>query len=222
VRGVTGAAHLRALDGPFVAALNHSQRPEAFLVPALLAWLRGGRILRFLADWPFMLLPPVYVLYRSAQVIPVATKPARPRLLTPLRRLVAPAPHGLALARRCLAEGQPVGFFVEGTVNRHPTELLRGRRGAARLALAHGVPVLPVGLRFPDHADPARPIGDAEPLAVHVGAPLAPPAAAVPPPGAAPAADAVRAHHARIMTALARLSGTTWRPDRVRPAPPAA
>ena len=209
VKGVEGAARLRAMDGPFVAALNHSQRLEAFLVPALLAWLRGGRILRFLADWNFMLLPPVYVLYKSARIIPVTRKPARPRVLTPLRNVLTTAPRGFEGARQCLERGQPVGLFVEGTTNRHPTRLLRGQQGAARLSLDTGVPVLPIGIRFPEHAGPEQPIADGEMLSVHVGHALTPPA-----PGTmqAPASDLVADWHATIMRAVANCSGTTWHP----------
>jgi 1-acyl-sn-glycerol-3-phosphate acyltransferase len=205
VRSVDGADRLRRLDGPFVVALNHSQRTEAFLVPALLAWLRGGRIVRFLADWNFMLLPPVYLLYRSARVIPVTTKPARPRVLTPLRNLLAPPPTGLACARRCLSEGQPIGIFVEGTTNPHPTRLLRGKRGAARLSLKADVPVLPVGIRFPDHDSPHQPITDGEPLSVHVGAPLSP---------SAPVD--VPDWHAAIMRAVADRAAASWAPSHAR------
>jgi 1-acyl-sn-glycerol-3-phosphate acyltransferase len=205
VRSVEGADRLRRLDGPFVVALNHSQQLEAFLVPALLAWLRGGRIIRFLADWNFMLLPPVYVLYKSARVIPVTSKPARPRFLTRLRDLIAPPPTGFDCARDCLDRGRPVGVFVEGTTNPHPARLLRGRRGAARLSRAADVPVLPVGIRFPDHDDPAQPIGNGEPLSVHVGVPMRPP----------PTAD-LADWHAMIMRAVADCADAHWAPSHAR------
>ncbi|WP_022834409.1 lysophospholipid acyltransferase family protein [Salisaeta longa] len=215
VEGVIGGERLRRLEGPFVAVLNHSQRTEAFLVPALLAWLRGGRVLRFLADWNFMLVPPVYALYRSARVIPVTRKPARPRWLTPLRRWIAPPPTGFAAARQCLQRGTPVGCFVEGTINRHPRRLLRGQRGAARLSLITQVPVLPVGVQFPYHADPAQPIAEREPLSLHIGPALHPPTDAK-------NIKRVDAWHATIMRALARQSGTVWAPGaqpRAHPAP---
>jgi 1-acyl-sn-glycerol-3-phosphate acyltransferase len=199
VERVEHADRLRRLDGPFVVVLNHSQPLEAFLVPALLAWLRGGRIIRFLADWNFMLLPPVYALYRSARVIPVTRKQARPRFLNALKDLVAPPPTGFECARRCLDQGQPVGVFVEGTTNPHPTRLLRGQRGAARLSLEAGVPALPIGLRFPHHHNPDAPISSTEALSVHVGTPLTP-----------PAAPTLNDWHATLMQALATRSGSTW------------
>jgi len=207
VRDVTGADHLDALDGPFVAALNHSQRVEAFLVPALLAWLRSGRIIRFLADWNFMLIPPVYALYRSARVIPVTAKQARPRFLNRLQPWIAPPPNGFPQARQCLDDGVSVGLFVEGTVNRNPSRLLRGRPGAARLSLEARVPVLPIGIRFPEHRDLDAPIADREPLAVHIGPPLSPPAASA---VSASEPSISSAWHARIMRALSRLSGKEW------------
>lgn len=199
VERVEHADRLRRLDGPFVAVLNHSQPLEAFLVPALLAWLRGGRVIRFLADWNFMLLPPVYALYRSARVIPVTRKQARPRFLNALQDLLAPPPTGFECARQCLDEGQAVGVFVEGTTNPHPARLLRGHRGAARLSTDAGVPVLPIGLRFPHHSDPEAPISPTESLSVHVGPPLTP-----------PAGGALNDWHAILMQALATQSRTTW------------
>ena len=205
VETVTHADRLRRLDGPFVAVLNHSQPMEAFLVPALLAWLRGGRIIRFLADWNFMLLPPVYALYKSARVIPVTSKQARPRFLNALQDVVAPRPTGFAEARRCLERGRPVGAFVEGTTNPHPTRLLRGQRGAARLSLDTGVPVLPIGLRFPEHDDPDAPIPSGERLSVYVGRPRTPPATAD-----------LNDWHALLMQALAAWANATWAPSHPR------
>jgi len=148
VETVAHADRLRRLDGPFVAVLNHSQPMEAFLVPALLAWLRGGRVIRLLADWNFMLLlPPVYALYKSARVIPVTTKQARPRFLNALKDVVAPPPTGFAEARQCLERRRPVGAFVEGTTNPDPTRLLRGR-GAQSLSRPHPRP----RVRAPGHS----------------------------------------------------------------------
>jgi 1-acyl-sn-glycerol-3-phosphate acyltransferase len=124
---------------------------------------------------------------------------ARPRFLTGLRDLLTAPPTGFDCARQCLDRGRPVGVFVEGTTNRDPTRLLRGRRGAARLSLDAGVPVLPVGLRFPEHDDPDRPIADDEPLSVHVGTPLVP-----------PATDDLPRWHAAVMSAVADCANVQW------------
>lgn len=199
VETVEHADRLRRMDGPFVTILNHSRPTEAFLVPALLAWLRSGRVIRFLAVWNFMLLPPVYALYKSARVIPVTSKRARPRFLNGLKDVVAPPPTGFDEARRCLDRGRPVGAFVEGTTNPHPTRLLRGQRGAARLSMDAGVPVLPIGLRFPGHDPPDAPIPRGERLSVHVGRPRTP-----------PTSTDLNDWHATLMQALAARADATW------------
>lgn len=47
-----------------------------------------------------------------------------------------------------LRQGQTMCLFVEGSRNHTPT-LLPGKTGAVRLALAAGVPIVPIGLRGP-------------------------------------------------------------------------
>jgi 1-acyl-sn-glycerol-3-phosphate acyltransferase len=107
-------------------------------------------------------------------------------------------------ARTQLAHGRSIGVFPEGTVNRHPHRLLPGRRGAARLSLETGTPIVPVGIRYP-RAQAGRPIGDDAAMIVEIGAPLWPQE----PMPMAPLDD-VRAWHAVMMREIARLSGRDW------------
>lgn len=75
--------------------------------------------------------------------------------------------------------GALAGIFPEGTVNPEPeTGLLRGRKGAARIALATGAPVIPVGIwgtqdRWPKPGlhfrRPWRPV-----VAISYGEPISP------------------------------------------------
>lgn len=137
-----------ALPGPVLFALNHSNSTEAVLVPAALMWLRGGAPVCFLADWMYLHLPVAGWLLRRAGVIPVYRKPARWRFreahrLERSRRPVLDA----CLAR--LAAGASVGIFPEGTRNRDPERLLRGRAGLGELVLRSSVPVVPVGIHYP-------------------------------------------------------------------------
>jgi 1-acyl-sn-glycerol-3-phosphate acyltransferase len=203
----SGAEHVHPDRDPFILAVNHSTRNEAVLLPALLFLHRGGRIIHFLADWNYRLIPGVGLIYRRAKTVTVTRKPARPRLLNVFKPLYRYRLTALERARGELASGRSVGFFPEGAVNRDPGRLLPGRRGAARLSLETGTKVIPVGIRFPGVA-PKHPIADHAAMAIHIGAPLVPPPCAAQP---APLAD-VRAWHAAIMSEIGRLSGKAWDP----------
>lgn len=205
IAAVHGLHNLRAARDPFILAANHSTCCEALLVPAALLLHRGGRLIHFLADWNFRLVPGVGYIYRRAQVVTVTRKPARPRFLDILKPLYRQALSPLEQARRHLAAGRSIGIFPEGQVNRDPGRLLRGRRGAARLSLEAGAPVLPLGIRFPG-AEPGRPIAEYARMELCIGEPLVPP---VPVCTTAPIA-AVGTWHAAIMGEIARLSGKQW------------
>lgn len=200
---VSGLEHVRREMDPFVLALNHATRFEALALPSLLMYHRGGRKVHFLADWNFQMIPGIGLLYRRSGAIVVMRKSARPRFLNALKPFYAPTEpsHERALAH--LEGGRSVGIFPEGTVNRDPERLLRGRLGAARLSLAAGVPVVPGGIRLIG-PDPRRPM-----LELTLGPPMLPPAI---PATTTPASADVRAWHGRIMTEIARLSGKSWEP----------
>jgi len=207
VLAVFGLENLHPAEDPFIVAINHTTRREALLVPALLVLHRGGRLIHFLADWNFRLIPGVGWLYRRGGAITVTRKSARPPILNLLKPLYTHPLPALERARRLLAAGRSVGIFPEGTVNPDPLHLLPGRLGAARLSLETGVPVVPVGIRFPG-AQPDRPIPGRAPMEVHIGAALYPPRAPTP--------DKVRlqirAWHATVMGEIGRLSGKSWNP----------
>jgi len=59
ILAVHGLQHVRASADPFILAANHSTCCESLLVPAALFLHRGGRIMHFLADWNFRLIPGV-------------------------------------------------------------------------------------------------------------------------------------------------------------------
>jgi 1-acyl-sn-glycerol-3-phosphate acyltransferase len=202
---VRGAERIAADADPFIFALNHSQRPVAVVVPALLVLLRQGRRIRFLADWNFMLVPGLGLILRRAGCLPLVHKDARPRLLNALRPRYRLPRSALAEARRLLAAGESVGIFPEGTVNRDPARLLPGKLGAARLSLETGRPLIPAGLRFPRRRS-GGPIGDLEPLSIAIGEPLRPPS----PAGRRPSSAEVKAWHRTLMAELSRMSGKTW------------
>ncbi len=168
VLSVAGVDRLLSLPDPFIVVANHSSYQEALLLPALLTGFREGRLVRFVADWNFLLIPIVSSFFKMGRIIPVTTKQARPRWLTGLRKIVVRGKHGLPLARSVLEHGESIGIFPEGRVNKNETWLLRGRKGAARLALDTGVPILPIGIRYP-HRQRRRHFAALEPMRIEIG-----------------------------------------------------
>ncbi|HTI69705.1 MAG TPA: lysophospholipid acyltransferase family protein [Candidatus Limnocylindria bacterium] len=210
IQGIVGAQHLFHRDKPFIAAVNHSQRTEALLIPALLTALRRGRLVHFMADWNFLFLPVVGTIIRLSQPIIVVRKDLKPRFLNFLKPRFQQAVSPFEQARELLSSGQSVGIFPEGTVNRNREALLRGHLGAARLSLQSGVPILPLGLRF-EAGHRSTPISDLECFTLHLGSPLDPGA-----PNPDPAPARVREWHAEMMQAISRLSGKQWTPNNPR------
>lgn len=146
---VEGADRLATLPDPVVFALTHHNAYEALLAPAALIAVRGGRPVRFLADWMYLELPLVGALLRRGQPIAVYRKPARWRWREVARQrgLAGPPPAERALAT--LAAGTSVGIYPEGRRNPDAWRLAPLRRGAAALALRSGAPVVPIGIEFP-------------------------------------------------------------------------
>lgn len=209
---IRGLEHVAADADPFLFVSNHNQRLEAVLVPALLIYHRAGKIVHFMADWPTLMVPLVGQFLRAGQVIPVTRKSARIRFLNRLKPFFVGHQSATEQALAKLRSGAPVGVFPEATMNRDPRRLLRGQTGAARLALRSGVPVVPAGVRFPDHPMD-QPIGDRSRMAIEIGPAIHPPEIL---PGATPGREVIQAFHADLMRQIARLSGKQWNPKAQR------
>jgi len=139
---------VRALPEPAIFALNHNNSFESIVVPSVLIHHRDGRLIHFMTDWMFLHIPVIGWVMRQMDPVPVYTKPARWRIgerYRLARRDRSPVDDCLSL----LAAGESVGVFPEGTRNRRPDRLLRGRAGIGRLVLLSDAPVVPVGIRFP-------------------------------------------------------------------------
>jgi len=209
VRGITGAENISTRHDPFILCFNHGTRFESLLVPALLAYLREGRLVHFFADWNFQLIPVVGYIMRLGEPITVTRKPAKPRILNRLRPRYADSMPALERGRWWLERGESIAILPEGTVNRNPRELARGDRGAAWLSLATGVPVIPAGIRFPEHAEEER-VPELSPLKLEFGRPMRPDASLA---GRSGELSAVKEWHAVIMKEISRLSHKTWNPQ---------
>jgi 1-acyl-sn-glycerol-3-phosphate acyltransferase len=128
---IEGTEHIPS-SGPAIVAGNHVSGLDG-VVLALVTGSRGRRMTRFLVAAEFfhkLWCGWALRLYRQI----------------PLRR--GERDQGaLDVAIETIRGGALAGIFPEGTVNADPEAgLLRGRKGAARIALATGASVVPVGI----------------------------------------------------------------------------
>lgn len=206
-----GLEHIAPRHDPFILALNHSQKFEAFVIPVYLIYHRRGHLIHFLSDWNYRLYPGLAFLLRFSQTICIVRKPAKPKFLNLFKPLFQDKDSGFTRSRRKLLEGGSLGIYPEGTVNRNPRALLRGYTGAARLSLVTGAPVVPAGVQFPGHPLD-QPIPDGAPFIINIGAPLYPPKVNEIDIDAA----MVRDWHHSIMREIARLSHKEFQPHSTR------
>jgi 1-acyl-sn-glycerol-3-phosphate acyltransferase len=159
-------------SGGCVIAMNHISHID----PLTLGWLlyEHGRLVRYLAKDALFEAPVIKYIVRDAKQIPVS-------------RLTADASQAFEAACEAVRAGECVGVYPEGTITKDPNSWpMRGKTGAARIALETGCPVIPIGqwgaqeilpaytLRY--HAFPRRTarykVGDPVDLADLVGKPI--------------------------------------------------
>lgn len=116
--------------GGYVVVANHISHLDP-LTFAHFAY-EQGRLPRFLAKAEMFAVPIVGRIIRSAQQIPVY-------------RMTTDASRAFGAAVDAVARGELVVVYPEGTISRDPDLWpMTGKTGAARIALAAGVPVVPV------------------------------------------------------------------------------
>ena len=127
---MTGTEHLPK-SGPFVLSPNHYSNID----PLIMAWAvwKLGRAPRFLAKASLFRLPVVgFALRRSGQ-IPVE------------RAGTQRGSQPISAAEKLVEKEQGVIVYPEGTLTRDPDLWpMRGKTGAVRLALADGIPLIPM------------------------------------------------------------------------------
>ncbi|EPH02932.1 1-acylglycerol-3-phosphate O-acyltransferase [Propionibacterium sp. oral taxon 192 str. F0372] len=137
----SGANQLVA-QGPMIVVANHISSLDPVLIGIFLAY--NGRWPHFLARanlFDSKLLGP---LLKIARQIPVERGSVR-------------AKDSLVAAQRALEQGRTVVMYPEGTITLDPDEWpMAVHSGAARLAIATQVPVIPVGQWGANHALPPR------------------------------------------------------------------
>lgn len=116
-------------SGPVILAPNHMSKIDPLFIIKLM--LDAGRLPRFLAKRSIWKIPIVGAAMTASGQIPVDRQGG--------------GAASLAAAEQLIASGSTVAVYPEGTLTREPNLWpMRGKTGAARLALESGVPVLPV------------------------------------------------------------------------------
>jgi 1-acyl-sn-glycerol-3-phosphate acyltransferase len=117
--------------GAYVIAPNHYSEIDPVMVGAVV-W-KLGRVPRFLAKGSLFRVPVVGWFLRTSGQIPVE------------RAGSARGSEPLKAAERVADNGQLVIVYPEGSLTRDPDLWpMRGKSGAARMALQHNIPVIPV------------------------------------------------------------------------------
>jgi 1-acyl-sn-glycerol-3-phosphate acyltransferase len=117
--------------GGVIFVANHISNADPLAVGQFLAF--SGRWPRFLAKASVFEIPVVGRIIAACGQIPVQRESAHSK-------------DALIAAARAIEEGRALVIYPEGTITRDP-ELwpMRGKTGAARLALTTGRPVVPIG-----------------------------------------------------------------------------
>lgn len=116
--------------GGCIVVLNHLSYLDP-LVTGDVLWSRG-RVPRYLVKRALFAPPGVGTVLRNAKQIPV-------------ERLTANAQDAFGAAVAAVNAGECLAVYPEGTLTRDPDLWpMRGKSGAARIALATGAPVIPV------------------------------------------------------------------------------
>lgn len=128
---ITGAEKMPR-DGAYILSPNHVSELDPLIV-AVAVW-RIGRAPRFMAKDSLFRVPVLGAALRATGMIPVARTSSRDT-----------ATQTMAQATALVEDGRGVIVYPEGTLTRDPQLWpMRGKSGAARLALAGDLPLIPV------------------------------------------------------------------------------
>ncbi|MBP3978254.1 1-acyl-sn-glycerol-3-phosphate acyltransferase [Microbacterium sp. BLY] len=119
-------------EGAFVLAPNHYSEFDPLIV-AMAVW-RMGRAPRFMAKESLFRVPVLGWFLHKTGMIPVARTSS-----------AAAAKQTMAQSAALVEHGRGVIVYPEGTLTRDPDMWpMRGKSGAVRLALADGIPLIPM------------------------------------------------------------------------------
>ena len=117
--------------GGCVVAVNHISHLDPMTLGFFL--YEHGRLVRYLAKEALFRTPVLKYIVKDAGQIPV-------------RRMTEGAASAFEAAVQAVHDGELIGIYPEGTITKDPEGWpMRGKTGAARIALATGCPVIPIG-----------------------------------------------------------------------------
>ncbi len=117
--------------GGCVVVVNHISHLDPMTLGFLL--YEHGRLVRYLAKDALWRTPVLKHIVRNARQIPVT-------------RMSEGAGTAFGAAVEAVKAGECIGVYPEGTITKDPDGWpMRGKTGAARVALATGCPVIPIG-----------------------------------------------------------------------------
>ena len=144
---VDGLENLAGDEGARIYAFNHNNSIEVLMVPVLIIYHLGGRMISFVMDWMYGKVPilgflmdmtdPVYVYHKRSSLRWIEAK-----------RMTRPTDDTVERCTEKLLSGKSIGIFPEGTRNRNPENLLKGKPGIGHIALKSAATVVPVGIDF--------------------------------------------------------------------------
>lgn len=117
--------------GGCVVVVNHISHLDPLTLGFFL--YDHGRMVRYLTKDALFRTPVVKYIVRDARQIPVS-------------RMSEGAANAFEAAVEAVKQGECIGVYPEGTITKDPNGWpMRGKTGAARIALATGCPVIPIG-----------------------------------------------------------------------------
>lgn len=128
---IEGAENLPR-EGAYVVAPNHNSEFDPLIV-AVAIW-RLGRAPRFMAKESLFRVPVLGAVLRATGMVPVARSSS-----------ASSAKQTLQTSAELVEHGRGVIVYPEGTLTRDPDLWpMRGKTGAVRLAVAGGIPLIPL------------------------------------------------------------------------------
>ncbi|NTW69908.1 MAG: 1-acyl-sn-glycerol-3-phosphate acyltransferase [Chlorobiaceae bacterium] len=166
----SGLENLSRAEGAFIYAFNHNNSLEALLVPVFLFYHLGGRTISFVIDWMYGKIPLLGTLMNMIDPVYVYSKRSSLFWIEANR----PSVCDLNTVERCtekLLSGKSIGIFPEGTRNRNPETLIKGKPGIGHIAMKSGAAVIPVGIDFHSRKTKGK-IPVIGRIIIRIGAPL--------------------------------------------------